>query len=385
MKILTLFIDMIRANRLSVFNENIKIDTPLDNALKQLGGTIFTKCYTPGPDTPRGISSFLSGEDPYKNGCSTRLKWPEFFLNNNYKSIFDIFIEQNYEITCYSSPKERANGLFPKNISELDIHNSNYNLDDYLSDIQLKNDHFIFISIPDFHYAFDDFGYNLKGEKEAYKTVRSVYDIVFKNFDKDDFDHIIIFSDHGFKFSLQSKLEPPFLLLNDDRTNNILIHRKKFQNELIENHKLCSLSDLYATYQDILKLKIEKGISLFSKDEREFVIIEDHISFEPKINQNIELWGVVTKEKVYIRTLDSAILIDKKTQEIESNIIQMYDKILSENSTFKSYIYEYSKIFSYKENIKSKSYYMNGKERVPKKRYYKFFFMLIDLMKSKTF
>ena len=58
MKVLTVFIDMIRANRLSTFNADVAMDTPLDVAFKNLGGTVYTNCFVPGPDTPRGMSTF---------------------------------------------------------------------------------------------------------------------------------------------------------------------------------------------------------------------------------------------------------------------------------------------------------------------------------------
>ena len=75
MKILTIFADMIRPNRLSTFNDCLKEDTPIDTKLKMLGGTVYTNCFTPGPDTPRSTATFLTGVDPYLNGCNTRLKW----------------------------------------------------------------------------------------------------------------------------------------------------------------------------------------------------------------------------------------------------------------------------------------------------------------------
>ena len=52
MKILVIFIDMIRPNRLSTFNDKIVADTPLDLSLRELGGTYYTNCFSQGPDTP---------------------------------------------------------------------------------------------------------------------------------------------------------------------------------------------------------------------------------------------------------------------------------------------------------------------------------------------
>ena len=52
MKIMMIFIDMFRANILNMFNDNAPY-TNIDNLFEQWGGTIYTNCYTPAPDTPR--------------------------------------------------------------------------------------------------------------------------------------------------------------------------------------------------------------------------------------------------------------------------------------------------------------------------------------------
>ena len=383
MRVLTIFIDMIRANRLSTFNDSIKNDTPLDIAFKDLGGTFYTNCFTPGPDTPRGMSSYYTGINPYLNGCNTRLKWPQYFLNKNLNTIFDLFIEKDYKIDCFSSPKERDTGLFPEHIFKMDIHNSDLNMGKYLSNIKLEDDHFLFISIPDYHWAFDDFGYSEKGEKEAYQVTRSVWDIVFKNLNKNDFDHIFIFSDHGFKFSVERKLEPKSFMLNEDRTNNIMIHKVKGKHSLVKNNKLCSLADLYPTYEKILNIKETKSISLLSDKEHDFIILEDHINFAPSINQNIELWALVNKDFIYIRELDKVTKIDRKTRDIEDKIIGEYDDILKDNSSFGLYIDEYEKIFRYRDNILSKDAYINGKIRTNLSIIKKYFNAFFDLIKYK--
>jgi hypothetical protein len=382
MKILTLFIDMIRPNRLSIFNDKIKVDTQLDISFKNLGGTVFNNCYTPGPDSPRGISTFLTGLDPYENGCNTRLKWPQFFLKENQKTVFDIFLEKNYKISSFSSPQERANGLFPDHIASLDIHNKNNDLEDYLSTLELEEDHFLFISIPDFHLAFDDFGYNKKGEKDAYSICQSIYDIVFSKFDKNDFDHIFIFSDHGFKFSLERKLEPLEHLINEDRSNVILIHREKYQDALTNNTKLCSLADFFDTYQDILGIKSKTNKSFLSNYEREYVIIEDHLNFEPMINQNIEIWGVVNKKEFYVRTLNKAFLFKKDTHLKVEGIVDYYEDILLRESSFGVYFDEFKKIFMYKNNILYKSVYSNGQKRKSRSRLIILFYSLLDYLKG---
>ena len=375
---------MIRANRLSTFNPNIKIDTPLDTAFKELGGTIYTNCFTPGPDTPRGIATFLTGIEPYKNGCNTRLKWPRSFLNKNLTTVFDIFLEQNYKLDLYSSLNERTVGLFPEHISKMDIFNKDHDLDKYLNNITLEDKHFVFIGIPDYHWAFDDLGYTKQGEKESYKITKDVYDLIFKRFDKDDFDHIFIFSDHGFIFNYEMKKYPREFLLNDDRTNIILLHHQKHQNKIKISDRLCSLADIFSTYQHILNIKITHGISLLSEKERDYVISEDHSNFMPSVNQNIELWSLTTKEHIYIRTLEKAVLINRKSKKIDYQINIIYDQILEDNSSYGAYADEFKKSFQYIKFIKldSNNKYNNNKLRFKKNKLIKKIASSIELLRS---
>ncbi|MCE7556866.1 hypothetical protein [Aliivibrio fischeri] len=385
MKVLTIFIDMIRANRLSTFNSEIKLDTPLDTAFKELGGTVYNNCFTEGPDTPRGMSSYFTGVSSVNNGCNTRLKWPKFFLDNSIDTVFDIFDNKNYKLDLFSSTSERETGLFPFKIDQRNIHNKSNDLREFLDDVKLEDDHFLFISIPDYHWAFDDFGYTKIGEKKSYEVTKNVWDIVFEYFDKDDFDHIFVFSDHGFKFSAERKKQQNKMMLNDDRTNSIMLHREKHVNTLSTNNKLCSLSDLFPTYQDILGLDIDRGISLLSDNEKEYIVIEDHINFAPSLNQNIELWAVVTSKSIYIRDLDEGVLFDRKSRNTQNVIIPEYDDILLKESSFDQYLDEYKKIFLYKKNIssKSKSKYMNGINRKSTSNLFKRARIFIELLNTR--
>lgn len=383
MRVLTIFIDMIRANRLQTFNPEIQEETPLDTAFKELGGTIYTNCFTPGPDTPRGMASYYTGLPPYLNGCTTRLKWPEFFLDTTLSTVFDLFLEEGYKLDIFSSPNEKKNGFLPEHISKMDIHNNDYDLDGYLSNISLAEKHHIFISLPDYHWAFDDYGYSHAGEKKAYVETRASYDVIFKHLNKDDFDHIIIFSDHGFKFLSEYKMDPCIYMLNEDRTNSIMLYRTKDTQALTCNHKLCALTDLYGTYEMLLCKPVTRGISLLDKREHAYVVIEDHISFLPQVNQNIELWALVKRDEVYIRTLSEAVVIDRKSREEQHDIIEEYDSLLKLDSSFGIYWDEYEKIFLYKQNIVfDKSYYMSGKRRKETPWIVKYYYILIDIIKK---
>ena len=151
----------------------------------------------------------------------------------------------------FSNPNERKTGLFPENIDHLDIHNNSFDMNGYLSNIELEKDHLVFVSIPDYHWVLQDWKYTTKGEHEAIIETRKSLDIIFDNLPKDEFDHIFIFSDHGFKFSIERKRETKFEFINRDRSNIFLLHRAKGQNDVTYNNKLCSIQDLKCTVADI--------------------------------------------------------------------------------------------------------------------------------------
>ena len=347
MKILVIFADMLRANRLSTFNDAVVADSELDVVFNSLGGKAYHNCFSPGPDTARGIASFTTGLAPHQNGCDIRLKWPRYFLKPGLKTVYDLFLENGYKIDMLSDPRERAVGLFPAHISEMDVHGSGkYDIDKYLGDLVFEDKHFVFLSLPQFHWTLDVFGSSTNGEKYAIKDVAHAFRKVFSKLDKDLFDNIFVFSDHGFKFAHEVNLDPEFMLLNEDRTNTVLLHRKKYDLGLTSSKKLCSLTDLYPTFEEILSSDAQ-SLSLFNEHNRDHVVIEDHINFLPEVNQNIELWAVVTESKMYIRGLTDARTIDRKTREATEGPNAHFDEVLLEESSYRKYRDEYEKIFVY--------------------------------------
>ena len=111
MKILLVFIDMIRVDHLSLYNDNME-KTSLDLFFENLGGTILTNCYTPAPDTPRSIACLQSGLLPYLNGCDSRVKWPRYFMKPNIETIFDIAVGLGYKVNLCATKSDIETGLF---------------------------------------------------------------------------------------------------------------------------------------------------------------------------------------------------------------------------------------------------------------------------------
>ena len=79
MRVLVVFIDMIRPNRLSIINKNIKDDTPFDKSLKNLGGTLYNNCFTQGPDTQEEWHHLQQGRFHLKMDVTVELNGLEIF------------------------------------------------------------------------------------------------------------------------------------------------------------------------------------------------------------------------------------------------------------------------------------------------------------------
>jgi len=359
-KVLMIFVDMLRPNRFGLYNNDIQ-KNKIDELVNGLGGTLYTNCFSPGPDTPRGMACFYTGMLPMENGCDTRLKWPGKFLYKDVRNIFDPFIDNGYAMNFFSNPNEREGGLFPPGVEEIGVHNQNYDLDGYLDDIDLVDNHLVFLCIPDYHWALQDFGYTRKAEQIAINETGKSLDIVFNNLDKDDFDNIFIFSDHGFKFNAQLRSEEEFKFLNRDRSNIFMFARKKGDQVLSHQHKLCSIQDLTHAVNSLFDL--ESSYSLLDESERSYVVIEDHLSVSgPQVNQNVDMWAVVTKNEMYVRTLEYGISV-KNNGVTDTAINPKYDEILKKESQFSRYLDEYDKVFAYHKLILAQTSYMNGRSR----------------------
>ena len=73
-----------------------------------------------------------------------------------------------------------------------------------------------------------------------------------------------------------------------------MIHREKNQNILETNNKFCSIMSILPTIDEIFnKSKKRYDFSLFVKEERNYYTIIDHFNYQPQLNHNIELWGII--------------------------------------------------------------------------------------------
>ncbi len=359
MKILSIMCDMVRP---SVLDFDNPINKSFEKKIIEIGGTIYPNCFSPGPDTGRSLGCYWSGKNPQDNGCDTRAKYPKFYLKTG--SFLDKLAEHKYNFYFFTNPNEKVLGDLPIIYENEGVHNDDLDIKKFLSKIDLSQENiYAHIFLTDFHWAIDDYGANGCGVEKGLSILRESIDIIFNNLPIDEFDYVIIFSDHGFKYSIEFEHQEKYLLLNRDRSNVFMfLHKKGEKNDISYNNKLCSLIDVYPTIMEMINEEYEgDAYSLFSDNEHEFVIADDHSEFLPKVNQTIEIWALIKKQRIYFRTFDGYFRDDGKEFELNK---EEFDAFLCNQSKSFLEVYKQLKILDlYKNMANDKSYYTNGAPR----------------------
>lgn len=364
MKILSIMCDMLRPNILDF--DNCSSDS-YEQLLKNLGGTYYMNCFSQGPDTGRSMGCYWSGMIPQDNGCDTRAKYPKFYLQA--ESFLDKLVEDKYKLYFFTNPNEKILGILPTGYETLGIHNTDLDIQNFIKVIDMSvNNLYVHLALTDFHWALDDYGANADGVEKGLQILRDSITKFFKSIAPDQFDYIIIFSDHGFKYNIEFIYQEKCLLLNRDRSNTMMFIHKKGENRFNINNKLCSLIDVYPTIMDIIGKPYDGyGHSLFSLSEPEFIICEDHGDFLPKVNQTIEYWALIKKEVIYLRSYFGYFRDDGKEFDIDK---EMFDKLLCNYSkSFKETFKQLNILELYKIMATDKSFYTNGEPRYIIKKY----------------
>lgn len=358
MRILSIMCDMVRPNILD-FDNASKGD--FEDTLIKLGGTYFNNCFSPGPDTGRSMGCYWSGMNPQDNGCDTRAKYPKFYLKTS--SFLDILKQENYDFYFFTNPNEKVLGDLPAGYEEIGIHNEDLDLNKFLKRINVASSNiYAHIFLTDFHWALDDYGANGEGVETGLRILSESLQMIFNVIDPSEFDYILIFSDHGFKYNIEFASQGKHLLLNRDRSNTLMFIHKKGERAFNTNTKLCSIIDVYPTIMEMIGSDYSGyGYSLFSTNEHEYIIAEDHCDFLPRVNQNIEIWAVIKKNSILFRTYYDYYKEDNSDFDIDK---KEFDRFLCDKSASFSEAFKQLNILElYKVMANDKSYYTNGEPR----------------------
>lgn len=359
MKILLVFIDMVRVDHLNVYNPSAK-QTLLDSRIKKIGGTVYTRCYTPGPDTPRSMACMQTGLNPYFNGCDTRIKWPKYFVKDSISTIWDHAAQRGMKVNLCGNKNETVTGFFK--YAEHDNIKMFYEPSDFINKGDFDSDNLSFVGIPDMHTAIGDYS----STEYAFRKGDKVVDLFFNRFLTDEFikrfDYTIIFSDHGFQLASERyRMKSTLELLDDSRNNLLMFVHKKDKVGIEYDSRIASMTDLYATIEDLIDGNdMREGYSLLQAPERTTVHIEDHQDFRVYPEVMVKQWRVISDKYDYRTDVSKHILTKGEKEDIASAT-----KYLEQNSPkYKEYVKQLQ-VWDYYATLKSEEsrFYYAGVER----------------------
>ena len=323
-----LIADMLPGNRLNINNSAIPM-TPVDKVLSRIGGTNFSSCFTPAPDTPRSLASLFTGQLPKNNGCDTRTKWASKFVDSQSISIFRQLQNLNYEIVAYM--QEGISHLFFPSDSSENINQFSGLLQSLkeVSKLEKKENLLYFLHVMDYHFAVDDLGgaasANFQGNLRIANCIEGVLNELGDNF----FDLMIILSDHGCKLSDNS--HDMWSHLNNDRTQILMFIHKKNEIGISVNNKLTSIMDVYPYICSELGIDVNsKQLKLDGKDfkvesNNRLLIVEDYyhqkskLQFVADIGALPNIWGVHGESYSYFENISGQSYVEVRRVTAEDS------------------------------------------------------------------
>ena len=347
MKILIIFIDMVRVDHLNTCNHDAK-ECLIDKRLHQLGGTLYTRCYSPGPDTPRSIACMQTGLYPHFNGCDTRIRWPKFFIKDDITTIWNHASVKGMNVNLCHNRNEVVTGFFKYN-EDCSIHLFE-NPQEFVDHGFFCDDSLSFIGIPDMHTALGDY----KASNYAFRKGDEIVNLFFEKYLTGEFlsqfDYTIIFSDHGFQLeSEHNKMKSKLELLNDSRNQLLMFIHKKDDTKIIKDDRIASMVDLYTTIEKLIGCSdCRQGYSLLDKPERKTTHVEDHTDFLVYPEIMIKQWRVISDE-YDIRTNAKETIIEKGS---ESDKEKAFDYLQFYSPKYTDYLKQL-KVWEYYEKLVS--------------------------------
>lgn len=347
MKILVVFIDMVRVDHLHTYNPKAKTSL-IDKLLERLGGTVFTRCYSPGPDTPRSLACMQTGLYPHFNGCDTRIKWPKFFVKDEITTIWDHAVIEGWKVNLCCNKNESQIGFFKYKESSHIRHF--YTPEEYMKGSDFSDHSISFFGIPDMHTAITDYN----ATDYAFQKGDEIVNMYFEKFITDEylsqFDYVVVFSDHGCQMVSESRqMKSTLELLDDGRNQLLMMVHKKGEKGITKDERLASITDLFATLEGLIGCSdFRQGYSLLDKPCRSITHVEDHQDFKVYPEIMIKQWRVISNA-FDIRTDVKSTIIDKGTEQDLENVT--------------SYLLEYSPHYAdYRKQLKVWDYYDTFKE-----------------------
>lgn len=342
---------MLRPDVVSLFNEKEKEETILEKEMKNLGGTIYTNAFSVNPDTGRTMACLVTGMLAKKNGCILSGQYPEYFLKKELYNLSDLILEKKIDGYFLAKQDYTKTGFFPKNIKKIveikEDKKNNYKkqIIKLKKEIKESNDLFIFITLSDFHDVMTAYNYEKKFIKKGKEKIGIMLNYIFKEINKNDFDYIFIFSDHGCKLNYEQNKKDLFLI-NTDRTRITLQVRKKDENGIKKNNYLKSTLDFFPTWCYLFNKDIDvDGENLFFDRKDRTLTIESTTDFKNPWAQS-NLWAGIKENIVLLKSINNEIILENRVGIFDKEV---FLKVNEKNEIYKKLEEE---TFFYNKNIR---------------------------------
>jgi hypothetical protein len=362
MKILVLFIDMLRPNLLKTWNQQMSV-SPLDEWMNSVGGKAFVRSYSPGPDTPRSQASVWSSRYPKFNGCNTRLKYPKYNLINPTNNFLRVLVDAGYKLNIHVTNSTKMVGELPEDFDGECVFSGEDSIETFLKRIVISDDSLTMILLDDFHFAVNDFLARQEafsfGISKVMKCIKMIDAIVRL----DSFDTVLLYSDHGFKMQ-DDQMNSHYDWIGEKRSNVFMFLHQKGDKGVTKDFKIRSVMDIGPTLCELAGVPITyqiDGKSLLDSDGSEFVVVSDHKNFDVGLSVPIVYWGIYTSKGFAAVDCELNWKADYQINENEKK--ELYDKISQYGDSFEENVLATRIIKYYQENAVAPITYFDGEPR----------------------
>jgi len=306
MRLVIFFADMLRANRLFLDDEASTHDG-LEGLLESVGGTFFSNCITPGPDTPRSTGIFFTGELPKVSGVNARSKWPGPYLEPLRTTLFSWALSKEIPIKIIDKSINHSGLFFPQEVQmKAEFFPS---LDSLRAAEEQGNTgklEIIFIVNKTYHEVVDDRYAHKSSHKPGAELIAAELQEVISDLQLGPGDQLILYSDHGCKLSDDSFDE--YSLMDRDRSQFVFFHSQFTEPKVTFDNTLFSMVDLHLIISGLIQSLTFTGETgangmLELPEAREMVHVEDHEAYSTKIGDVVRKWAVFSKDFEYFESL----------------------------------------------------------------------------------
>lgn len=355
MRLVIFFADMLRSNLL--FSGSGPERDELERLLSNTGGTIFTNCISPAPDTPRSTGVFFTGKLPRENGMKSRSQWPGTTIDQASNTLFSDALKNNAKMSVIDQSIGHIQLFFPKEI----VAKSKFfsSLDEFLCSTTVRSENsteIIFIVSMSYHGVVGVRHGHKSAHKAGTREIEAELRNTIEGLRLGKGDHLVLFSDHGCKLSNDTYGD--FDLLDRDRAQVVFFSTDFLDKSLSFDSRLLSMRDIHSSIKKFLadqltpKAGQSSSVKDFVRKGRSIVHVEDHETYDTKIGDPVRKWAVYTKNFEYFETLQLGhkLVLNPNSQISEAEAMSRSCKYLTENAA------DYTALKSQRDSLTSREY-----------------------------